>query len=171
MYKVGDEVLLRGTIERVEAEDTCNRPYLFKTKCGHLVWTPETEIKLSDKTYEQGLADAWELAKKICHAPCDGGYSMYETREIFGCVTGVMRKFTAAEALAKIEAYEKEKEIKVGDVVKSEISGYSAVVTVINRDEAHVVFDDGSTGVRKINCLTKTGKHIEIEGILKQIGG
>lgn len=82
------------------------------TKC----WDREIP---TEKTYEEGLQDAWELAKKI---------DLFDTEErtkIFGYITSeyIKEHYTVQEALAKLKAYEEEKEIKVGDVVISSWGG------------------------------------------------
>lgn len=129
------------------------------------------EFEETAKTYEMGLNDAWELAKKIYHAPCDGGLENSEIEEIFGCKFGsVTYKYTAEEALAKIEAYEKEKEIKVGDVVKHTTEMIEGVVTMVTDVDAYITWIDGSCGHRELEYLIKTGKHIDIESLLRQIG-
>lgn len=54
--------------------------------------------------YEKGLNDAWKLAKKIQGLDCkirEKIYGIYKMLVIF-------EKFTPQEALAKLEAYEKE---------------------------------------------------------------
>lgn len=128
--------------------------------------------ELKQAEYNRGLADAWELVKKIQLQPNDGGLSNTELLEIFGVafIDTIFKKNTYEEALAKIEAYhEKKKEIKVGDVVEG-LSGYKAVVTVISMDRIQVMFDDGSHTEWNLKEINNTGKHIDIEGLLKQIG-
>ena len=77
---------------------------------------------------------------------------------------------------SKIEAWEAEKEIKVGDVVieTSEVGNeYIGVVTQITSAQNSVcmTYSDGSVGVTLAKRLKKTGRHIDIEELLKQIGG
>lgn len=123
-----------------------------------------------NEDYVRGLSDAWELAKKIYDMKCEDVKDIFE--EGFW---EIINHYTAEEALAKIEAYEKEKEIKVGDVVvKTSGAGskYIGVVTQITDAQYSVclVFSDGSTETTIASNLTKTGKHIDIESLLKQIG-
>lgn len=62
--------------------------------------------------YQQGLADAWEAARKI------DDMSGNERHVCFG-IAGAAFKFTASEAIAKLREYEQQKadEIKVGDII------------------------------------------------------
>ena len=77
-----------------------------------LKWTKDNEADF----YQQGLNDAWELAKKFFADMKDS-----ELTEIFGANWSFPKimELTPQEALAKLEAYKKEQnEIKVGDIVK-----------------------------------------------------
>ena len=69
------------------------------------------------KAYNKGLEDAWELAKKLWLPTGYGGLEHTEVMKVFECDYCLIAKnYTPQEALAKIEAYEKEQEeIKVGD--------------------------------------------------------
>lgn len=117
-YKPGDEVLVRATVEKVT--DYYVRIYAegYGERSFSLATAP-----VEHKTYEQGLADAWELAKKIVCHESDGGMSDKVFCDVFGAYGGFESVFadcTYEEALAEIEGYEREKEIKVNDIVKSE---------------------------------------------------
>lgn len=129
-----------------------------------------------ERYYEKGLNDGrnevWELAKKIVLNQQYGGLSIGELKKIFGfgSPTEILRRYTLQEALAKLEAYEKEQnEIKVGDIVYNDDTMEEGVVTHIDNDEVFMLYDDGSCGNTYGN-LTKTGKHIDIQSVLKQIG-
>ena len=119
--------------------------------------------------YEKGLNDAWELAKKIV-VDCKD-MTGKEFQDIFGYyLCEVFVNYTPQEALAKLEAYEKSKEIKVGDIVYNDDTMEEGVVTHIDNDEVFMLYDDGSCGNTYGN-LTKTGKHIDLTDLFKQIGG
>ena len=124
------------------------------------------------KTYEEGLADAWELAMKICHEPKKGGLSNAELSEIFETiiVERILERFTAEQALAKVEAYEKEKEIKVGDVVIFMDETKGLVVDEALEDTVFILTENGCVEKWERKSLKKTDKHIGIEGLLRQIG-
>jgi hypothetical protein len=132
----------------------------------------ETTSKIMKEIYNSGLNDAWELARKICGAT-NGEYDNFSTEElcaIFGICGGayIINENTYQEALAKLEAYEKEQaEIKVGDVV--EVNGYKFLVTTVANDHINLIDSNGITTWTTSTCK-KTGKHIDIQPILEQIG-
>ena len=78
------------------------------------------------------------------------------------------------EAAAKVAEWEKAKEeIKVGDVLEDMASGkVKCVVTnIYPSNMAYLVFNDGSAGIHELENMKKTGRHIDIDSFLKQIGG
>ena len=118
-----------------------------------------------------GQNEAWELARKIVlnDKNC---YSGEELKEIFGYAYSqtLMKNYTYPKAAAKVAEWEKERdEIKVGDVVSHE-EKYGAVIS-----EGTICFrgftDDGTPFEWYKERCTKTGRHIDIDGFLKQIGG
>ena len=128
----------------------------------------ENEI---EEAYNKGLNDAWELAKKIVLPDKDGGMKISEIKNVFKInhvdVNDILRNFTPQEALAKLEAYEKEQaEIKVGDVV--EVNGCKFLVTTVANDHINLIDSKGITTWTTSTCK-KTGKHIDIQPILEQI--
>ena len=161
-YKVGDEVLVKAKIIAGV------RRYFGVEIEGNRFDVCETNIITApDMTAEE----AWEIAKKILLYPAHGGFNATELEEIFGR-TEHLWKLTPQEAKAKIEAWEASKEIKVGDVVN--VCGDIGVVTSFGTDgdSIHVIYSDGIVNsYRKDKDIKKTGRHIDIDGILKQIGG
>lgn len=120
------------------------------------------------KGYEEGLNDAWELAKKFF-----ADMKESELEEIFGkhwSFPGIM-ELTPQEAIAKMKAYEEQSKIEVGDVVL--IYGEEAVVTRIVDGHANILFGDGVTNNMPLKDLVgdKTGKHIDIKSFLEQLRG
>lgn len=136
-----------------------------------------------EDAYNAGLNDAWELAKKIALST-----NMVKTARIFIAknICGIEQirlledcfALTPQEALAKLEAYEKEQaEIKVGDVVRfKRHPSCEALITAISRglNGIHLQTDDlgrigeVNSGICREN-IEKTGKHIDIQSILQQI--
>lgn len=120
-----------------------------------------------DKSYNKGLEDAWELARKIFTTDCatlqkalghsDEGY--------------IIMTFEPQEALAKLKAYEKENAIKVGDVVESINTGRIGVITKVEENGKYVIFADGTSGMFAHDDIRKTGKHIDITSVLEQLRG
>lgn len=119
----------------------------------------------------EGHSVAWELARKITCQPINGGFNRSEFEEIFdeGYISDIFEKYTYSEAAAKVAEWEKAKEeIKVGDVVSHE-EKYGVVIS-----EGTICFrgftDDGTPFEWYKERCTKTGRHIDIDSFLKQIG-
>lgn len=173
-YKIGDEVLVKARINSVSNIGT-GLPYEVKEIDNkedrpRTIWVSEQDIQeVPDMTAEE----AWELARRIVGCR-EHGLEETKRREIFSRddAFDVFNLFSAKEAKAKIEAWEAEKEIKVGDVV--DICGDKGIVTSFGTDgdAIHVLYLDGIVNsYRKGKDIKKTGHHINIGGILKQIGG
>lgn len=128
--------------------------------------------KAIDEAYERGLNDAWDAARKINMEAYDGGFSVSDLEKIFAINSNcaIMRTFTAKEAIAKIKAYEAEKdEIRVGDEVRRISDGMKYVV-VDPKNEFGRVCGFSMNGIWYGECpnaLRKTGRHFDIESILK----
>lgn len=187
-YKVGDKVRtikLRdcggtklfpiGTIAVIE--DIKNKTkggfnYVLSVKNKFYYYSEDMIEPYIEKTYSDGLADAWELAKQIV---LDDGMECDTFMKIFGTYSGyeeVLRTMTPQQVLAKIEAYEESKTIKVGDVVYADDEPDSfGVVTWKHGNGVYVMWDDGSCGDENIEELCKTGRHLDIENLLEQIRG
>ena len=124
----------------------------------------------------QGAETAWELARKITCQPINGGFKRSEFEEIFGdsYISDIFERYTYPEAVAKVAEWEKTKEeIKIGDVLEYIYdSNVKCVATnLYPRNMAYLVFDDGTTGMNELDNFKKTGRHIDIDGFLKQIEG
>jgi hypothetical protein len=124
------------------------------------------------KTYEDGLNEAWELARKI--GGIDNGYTSGELSDIFGtCSAGyIFDNLTISETMDAIENSER---IKVGDEVVNKY-GWKRVVTNTHINGEVTLMD--SNGDFYAYCraevsdldLKKTGQHFpQIEEVLKQI--
>lgn len=121
------------------------------------------------EAYNQGLNDAWELARKIFTTDCA------TLQKVFGHSDEgqIIMTNEPQEALAKREAYEKEQNgIKVGDVVRLKGSDKEYVVTTIDEDRCSEIYCGVSKDGRWFSqCnVEKTGKHIDIQSALQQIG-
>lgn len=191
-YKVGDKFLIE--IDEVyESEMPFSSPNeLFKAKgFNSLVFDKngldklekidedtarvETVSEILTEKYEQGLNDAWELAKKLFGYSCDTKLCCEDLKNIFGsaCEMDILRNNTPQEAIIKIEAYENAKEeIKVGDVVTN---GHEVMlVTGVSRNSGLLLLlgKNGEILVgQKPEHWEKTGKNIEnkIKDILSEI--
>lgn len=119
-----------------------------------------------ERYYEKGLNDAWELARKISHYTSYGLLDRFEVVEVM-CV---FDEYTYQEALAKLEAYEKEQnEIKVGDVVERINFTELFVVSGFNEEIYTLINANGKCVCANVNQIKKTDKHIDIQSVLEQI--
>ena len=137
-------------------------------RCDMCIERHEKEV---EQARAEGAETAWELARKIVLGGKDC-YSCEDLKKIFdyGYSQAVMRHYTYLEAAAKVAEWEKAKEeIKVGDVVSHE-EKYGVVIS-----EGTICFrgftDDGTPFEWYKERCTKTGRHIDIDSFLKQIGG
>lgn len=161
-YKVGDEVLVKARI----IED-CIGICGLKTQEG-IVFNAKKEnlLPIPDMTAEE----AWEIARNLF-----ANYSNAELDDIFGKEWSFpkLMELTPQEAKAKIEEWEAEKEINVGDVVNHIHGNRLGVVTGIDStgDMLDILWIDGTLYRMNREYAEKVGRHIDIEGLLKQIGG
>ena len=160
-YKVGDEVLVKVQI----VEDGIYG-YGLKTPDG-ILFTAKRDSVLPIPTMT--AEEAWKILSKILLYPANGGYSAKELEEIFGR-TEHLWELTPQEAKAKIEAWESAKEIKVGDVVERD-GDIGVVTNIFENGFSNVLLENGETRVYQLIRLKKTGRRIDITGLLKQIGG
>ena len=128
-----------------------------------------------NQAFNQGAEAAWKLAQKITKFQLDGGYSIDELKAIFGHPhINEIIDLTYTEAAAKVAEWEKTKEkVKVGDVLEYIASSKikCVVINICPNNMAYSVFNDGSTGIHKLENMKKTGRHIDIDSFLKQMGG
>jgi len=133
-------------------------------------------------SYEKGLNNAWEAARRIvlpsdCYA--NGLYG--KMKEIFGLndylARGVFTDFSASEAIAKIKEYEEKQkeqakeEFKIGDEVIADVRRF--VVLGIDNGEWYQLWclDNGLTYDNICSSdLTKTGRSFpQIVELFKQM--
>lgn len=136
--------------------------------------TPFSSLIVPEKTYDDGLNEAWAAARKIVlrkeHGglPCKDLEIIFEREPEWEVEYSVFKNLTPQEVISKLEAYEAEKKIRVGDVVIGNI--FKGVVTAICNERAFIIYDDGSTKEISLDKCQKTGKHIDISYILAEIG-
>lgn len=146
---------------------------VLKTSCDDY---EEKANDMCDTARAEGQNEAWELARKIIIPPWKGGMSSDDYTAIFGsCISKsyVMKNYTYSEAAAKVAEREKAKEeIKVGDVFEFTSGGKAVVMKVYEDGEVALFFPDGGCGIYEPGeSWHKTGRHIDIDSFLKQIGG
>jgi hypothetical protein len=171
MFKVGDEVLVKGSIVEIENDEYDALPVAVGFDKGRSEWYAEEELIPANKTYEQGSADAWKLAKKLF-----AEYKDSELCEIFGEGWNYpkLMEFTYEEVLAKIEAWKKKTEIKVGDEVVHGVGNSETKFCVTYLGVGNICGYDKNGNMHQFcfpnRYIEKTGKHIDIESLLRQIG-
>ena len=123
-----------------------------------------------EKTYIDGLNDAWELANKLVQNKMNIlGDELGKIFDGHMFLEDIFDNFTPQEALSKLKAYE-EAQIEVGDVVLA-CNEVPIVVTNISNNMIFGVDTFGLTSARLLfSDCKKTGKHIDIQSILEQIG-
>ena len=178
-YKVGDKIVLTVTSTN---EMGCLPCYVLNDD---LILSKQDIDKYTEplSTYtEQARADgaeaAWELARKITCQPINGGFNRSEFEKIFGYgyISDIFEKYKYTEAAAKVAEWEKTKAkilVKAGDVLENIYdSNVKCIVTnLYPNNRAYLVFDDGTAGMNELDNFKKTGRHIDIDSFLKQIGG
>lgn len=131
---------------------------------------------MCDTARAEGQDEAWELARKIILPPSKGGMSSDDYIAIFGnCISEsyIMKNYTYSEAAAKVAEWEEGKEeIKVGDIVKHNETEYTGIVTRVSEcmNKITIIFKDGSSESYDSSMFHKTGRHIDIDRFLNQIG-
>ena len=126
--------------------------------------------KAIDDAYDRGLNDAWDAARKIV---CDEGVDMNTLCTIFrrGCIESIIRDYSASEVIEKLKA---DDEIKVSDeVIWTEDESVVIVVTRVYTEKDVEWCDGVCRNGTVYQILTKharkTGRHFDIESILKEM--
>ena len=127
-----------------------------------------------DASYQEGLSDAWEAARKIIHMPEADLLNLFPECYAAVCTSvQVFLKYDASECIEKIRQYEqRQKEIKVGDEVNAPF-GKAIVVNIdFFAKKIWLVYADGHGGFEYFkDAPTKTGRHFpEIAEVLAKMG-
>ena len=120
------------------------------------------------KTYEDGLNEAWEAARKIACDDSYGGYKDEELGDVFDTysIDAILSTYTASEAIDKINKHEG---FKVGDEVIDSI-GKKSVVMRVSGTVITIMEGDGTAIRQEKEGFKKTGRHFpQIEEVLKQV--
>ena len=167
-YNKGDKFIIEldeqmGNLWRVKGFSTLVFDDFGLDRLGQLVQGVDQYSRM------KGQQEAWELAQRFVNGPHVGGLTTAQVREIFDeGIYGAIANTTYAEAAAKVEAWEKEKEIQVGDVVKHRNGMPGCVWGMSGKLVRGVTSDMQTFSWFKSDC-TKTGRHIDIEAVLDQI--
>lgn len=132
-YKVNDEVLIKGTVVDVGDPKETSYPYRIRLDGDDMsvswsAWFTKSSVvgmasdlvRVEDqKTYEQGLNDAWEMVKKITI-----GLELCKLQTIydgFDTMSAIVQRYSAQEAIDKYNAWKERNEFKMGDIVEYDI--------------------------------------------------
>ena len=157
----------KGVNQRAEITRLLEENKRLKAENGNSLWNIE-------QARAEGAESAWELARKIVRQPINGGYKQSEFEEIFDCgyISDIFEKYTYSEAAAKVEAWEKATIKRGAEVEKNDLRDARFIVTFTNGKLMSGVTQSGLVfSNEKTKDWHKTGRHIDIEGLLKQIGG
>lgn len=133
-----------------------------------------------NKSYKDGLKDAWEAARKIHRMPDGDILDLFTDCYASVCTAAqAILKYDVSEAIAKIKEYEDGKqEIKVGDEVERILDGeVDSKAVFLEEDEGyyHCLFWTGccftTLGYPK-KQFRKTGRHFsEIDAVIEKMRG
>lgn len=139
-------------------------------RCGGL---SAAKIKAFNNGRLAGQNEAWELVRKIFDMETSDIEDIFITEDAWNLGT-VLNNYTYAEAAAKVAEWEKVKEFKVGDILEDRDEGNKVIVTSLKGRVICLLWDDGRIGTTYIELakgiFRKTGRHIDIDSFLKQIG-
>ena len=138
----------------------------LKAENGNVIWEIE-------QAFDRGCNAAWELARKIFDMETNDIEDIFITEDAWNLGT-VLNNYTYAEAAAKVAEWEKVKEFKVGDILEDRDEGNKVIVTSLKGRVICLLWDDGRIGTTYIELakgiFRNTGRHIDIDSFLKQIG-
>ena len=167
-YRIGDEVLVKAKIESLFNEN------LYFAKCSVSSFCVTEEDMESPMTAEE----AWEIVRKIIYDVSDDGMTLEELRGVFGTSNyqEILRSYSPQQAKSEIEAWEESKEFKVGDEVVPKEDHYRCgergiVVCINSVSQIGVNYQGNDFTWYEKDAIQKTGRHINIFGLLEQIGG
>jgi hypothetical protein len=131
---------------------------------------------LQDEAYQRGLEDAWEAARKIIRMPDGDILDLFPDCYASVCTAvQAILKYDASEAIAKLKAYEgnKDEPIKAGDIVERYIDGKLDSKGIYLQEDGgywRCLFYTGAifmTFAYPKGQFKKTGKHYDIASILE----
>ena len=192
-YKVGDKVALIGEITNVEYNEktgNCHYDVDLPNENDGIYYVCEDKLQSYEsfveqhckQTYEDGLADAWEAARKIVCGKPAGGLPEANIDAIFGRgwhVESILAEYTAQEAIAKIKEWEDSNEIRRGDEVESTNPEschfkHNGIVLQTGKTtgKARVMWDTNKVERVGKSNLKKTGRNFadKLDALLGEIG-
>lgn len=177
-----DIAIMKNRVMRRSYDDEFHKDYFRENN--DLLGRVRTILK-SQKEYERGMNDIWEAMRKLIKHESEGGYSIEDTLEIVGhnnrSAEAVINRLSPEEVLARIAEFDKKKEEEaakpvLGDVVEFDNGpfGYSKGIYVKETETTHnILTREGFLMLLQKSEnpeITKTGEHIDIQGMLDKIG-
>ena len=175
-YSVGDVALMRDILNSMDAEK----------RLGEIEEKVHMKEEKKEKTYEQGLEEAWEIARKVSNTSyIKNSLDSDDLDEIFGFCNPltIIKNFSVQDVKEKIAAYEAEQaKPQLGDVVKiRDVANfmayrpYEGIYLHEDEDGYAVLLRFGTrTHIQHLNAVTtkleKTGRHFDIASMLDEIG-
>ena len=157
-YKYGDEILVKARFLHFFDNDPIIE--LVGTDTGKYEMHISSECICAS---EMSADEAWEIAKKFNSLSGDALIEIFDTDDI----PYILDNLTFWNIKEKIEEWESNK-IEVGDFV--EFEGRALLVTSILGEYCCGIDMNGIVYSEKKKYTKKTGRHINIDKILKEIG-
>jgi hypothetical protein len=165
-----DRERLEKAYRKLESEydDLCEKyDYLqtaFEDSCKNCEsLTKRLHVNYSE-SFKKGQEDFQIKAKKILDTFDEWDADVLV--DVFGVSTNIELLYDIKTNYEKIIAYE---QIKIGDVVKNVGSGKPLLVYKVASPYVYILDRDGQNGVRSEKDVIKTGKHYDLDKILKEL--
>lgn len=177
-YKVGDEVLVKckilGTYDNERYGVTNSSNLNFGTGFKKRIYPSEKDVYPVSILQDATAEEAWEITKKFNSLSSNNLIEIFDTDDI----PYILQNLTIWQIKEKIEEWEANSMINIGDEVVPKISTNDDeckfFVTYIDDKDGEISGFSGYSGkvfsVRDIRRYQKTGRHIDIDKILEQIG-
>lgn len=131
-----------------------------------------------EQGYNEGLKDAWKCCRDMEEILFNVDNDKFS--EIFGAPDfhSALTHFDVEKCIQKIKEYEEKQktdlEVKVGDEVidGNACNHVKGIVTFVSPIVIYVLWYDGSSGIRKLEDIKKTGRYFgKITEVLEQLKG
>lgn len=175
MANIGDKYIIEISGVFKNEDQRFGKPLYKMMHFNSLVFDEEGISRLTpyepnnDESYQRGLNDAWEAARKIINLPIDGGLAVRDLTNIFGIdyddPEKVLKDFRGESAVKRIATYEAKKkaeeEIEVGDEVEADYTRNGIIAKKSKDDGWYVVIgkDFAKYTILKSHIIKKTGRH------------
>lgn len=127
--------------------------------------------KMEMEAYNEGVNEAWKIARRICYYHECSDFRSDILYELFGTrmPSEIMKRFSCQGAQSKFKTFDEKEEIKVGDVVT--FLGKPIIVTRVSEDKTKIdgFGMGGFVNHYDYNLCKKTDSHIDIQQIFKEI--